>query len=404
MDPSLSPLTKSVFTDLLETQTRLRDEAEHKWITARRFIQEIAGQVANEWLDEKQKSGMDIERIPLDVLTNVIRDRISRLASRNQPATEAAESKLRQKYQLLAENYRLAELKIAQLEDEKTNLVDTVKRLTANVEKLDEKSIDQNAPYYQPDLTSPPGFYLEWTQDKFFDRQSFVVQLIGETGLARAPELKKKIEEKFGLSKNSKSAADVIKDLAKSGFVDDYSTTGGLPGRPPDMIELTDLGQVVYKFLTGKKPVSSEFDIKKEHKTDAHTRLVLMAQDWLKKAGYEILEHAPVLQMDAHHVFNPDMVARRGEDVIYIEVERDSRKGNQDREAKWQNFFHFTRGRMYFFCENTNAQKTIIREVNVALGANLSQARIAICDLSQINANLLQTSGDIWTSIRSRAE
>ena len=69
MDPSLSPIAKSMFTDLLETQTRLRDEAERKWMAARKIIEDIASQVANDWLDEKQKAHMSVERIPLDVLS-----------------------------------------------------------------------------------------------------------------------------------------------------------------------------------------------------------------------------------------------------------------------------------------------------------------------------------------------
>ena len=73
MDPSLSPITKSMFTDLLETQTRLRDEAERKWMAARKIIEEIASQVANDWLDEKQKTYVNVERIPLDVLASVVR-------------------------------------------------------------------------------------------------------------------------------------------------------------------------------------------------------------------------------------------------------------------------------------------------------------------------------------------
>ncbi len=69
MDPSLSPIAKSMFTDLLETQTRLRDEAERKWMAARKIIEDIASQVANDWLDKKQKAHMSVERIPLDVLS-----------------------------------------------------------------------------------------------------------------------------------------------------------------------------------------------------------------------------------------------------------------------------------------------------------------------------------------------
>jgi len=403
MDPSLSPITKSMFTDMLETQTRLRDEAERKWISARIVIQEIASLVANDWLNEKQTLGVNVDRIPLEVLSGVIRERLSRLSMQNQPVLSAPEQDIRQKFQQLAEDYRLAGLKLDQLEKEKANLTDAVRQMTEHAQKLESKSLDQNTSYRGLDPASLPDFYQDWARDKFFDRQSFALCLMGETGLARAPRLKERIEEKFEMGPRSKGAADVLSDLVERGFADDYATEKGLARRPQGIIELTTLGQIAYLLLTGKKPVVSEYAIKKEHKTDAHTLLNLMAQDWLKKAGYEILEHAPVLQVDAVHVFNPDMIAQRGDEVIYIEVERDSRKGNQDSEAKVRNFCQFTSGRLYFFCESTNAQRSVIREINSSLREMLPKARIAICDLSVIDDDFLRINGDIWTTIRDKA-
>jgi hypothetical protein len=94
------------------------------------------------------------------------------------------------------------------------------------------------------------------------------------------------------------------------------------------------------------------------------------------------------------------MVAQRNETTIYIEVERESNKGNQDRDAKWRNFFHFTNGQMYIFCENSKAQRAIIREVNAALGSNLERAQINLCDLSKMTDEILEATGDIWISSR----
>jgi hypothetical protein len=401
MDQPLNPITKSVFNDLLETQTRLRDEAEGRWLAARRFILEITGYVASEWLYEKQTSGADLDRIPLETLIGVIREHITHLVMQTSATpVRVSDPDLRQKYQRLEENFRQAELRITELTGENKNLSALIRQMSENAQKSNTKQLPElETAFTVSDMTVIPDFYLEWTREKFFEREAYTLRLMGETGLARAPELKEAIIAHFEMGARSGSADETLASLLKRGFVTDYGTDGGLVGRPIGVIELTPLGQAVYLFLTGKKPVESEYAIKKDHKTDAHTRLNLKAQDWLKKAGYEILEHAPVIQT-VGFVFNPDMVARRNNITLYIEVERESSKGNQDRDAKWRNFFQFTDGQMYIFCENIKAQRTIIREVNSALGKDLERAHVFICNLSQMSEERLSETGDVWTSVR----
>lgn len=400
MDQALNPITKSVFNDLLETQIRLREEAEGRWQAARRFILEVTGYVASEWLFEKQTSGTDLDRIPLETLISVVREHIPRLVAQTASApVQVADPDLRKKYQRLEEKFRQAEVLIAHLQGENRNLAKAIRERSEREQRNSNAQPQAPGIAAMPDLSILPDFYVAWTREKFFEREAFTLRLMGETGLARAPELKKAIVKQFEMSPNSGSADGTIASLVANGFVTDNSTEGGLVGRPVDVIELTPLGQVAYLFLTGKKPVESEYALKKEHKTDAHTLLNLKARDWLLKAGYEILEHAPTIQT-ADFVFNPDMVASRNGEIIYIEVERESNKGNQDRDAKWRNFFQFTGGRMYIFCENKKAQRAIIREVNAALGSNLERADMRLCDLSKINDEFLAATGTIWTSAR----
>lgn len=399
MDQSLNPITKSVFNDLLETQTRLRDEAERRWLTARKFILEIAGYVAGDWLYEKQVSGTDLDRIPLDVLTGVIRERLTHLTTQTSPEpVRVADPDLRQKYTQLTENYRLAEMRIAEVERENKNLAGLIRQMSQNNQECPPQP-QPATDFSLTDTTLLPTFYLEWTREKFFEREAYALRLMGEKGLARAPELKKAIIQHFDMGNKSGSADDTLNSLIEKGFATDYATERGLVGRPPDVIELTPLGQAAYLFLTGKNPVESEFAIKKDHKTDAHTLLNLKAKDWLEKAGYEILEHAPTIQAPGY-VFNPDMIVSRNGRTIYVEVERASNKGNQDRDTKWRNFFQFTNGQMYIFCENLKSQRAIIREVNAALGENLEHAQIFLCNLSQMSGKILQETGDVWTSTR----
>lgn len=400
MDQSLNPITKSVFNDLLETQTRLREEAEERWQAARRFVLEITGYVAADWLYEKQTSGANLDGIPLDTLISVVREHITHLMVHNAAAPiQVVDSDLHKKYQRLEEKFRQAELQLGTLQVEKQNLAGRVRELTEAAQKYYAESSQGSENALMLDSLLLPDFYLEWRREKFFEREAFILKLMGDTGLARAPKLKEAIIQQFEMSSNSGSSDKTLESLVEKGFVTDFGTEGGLVGRPSDVIELTHLGQVMYLFLTGKKPAESEYAIKKDHKTDAHTLLNLKAMDWLHKAGYVILEHAPTIQT-AGYIFNPDMVAQRNETIIYIEVERESNKGNQDRDAKWRNFFHFTNGQMYIFCENSKAQRAIIREVNAALGNNLERAQINICDLSKMTDEILEANGDVWISVR----
>ncbi len=405
MDQSLNPITKSVFNDLLETQIRLREEAEGRWQAARRFILEVTGYVASEWLFEKQTSGVDLDRISLETLISVIREHIPRLVAQTASApVQVADPDLRKKYQRLEEKFRQAEALVQQLTSEKDNLANTLRRYTSEngQTKVDEKAI-KAAPQYK-NWEELPAFFVQWTNEKFFERQAALIRLIGDTGLARHPELEKEIAEITDLTIGSESIANIFKALREKNFIKSYTMDGGLRGQPPGVDELTELGELVYLILTGRKPQTSEVTSGlDEHKTHAHLRLILKSKDWLKKAGYEILDQDARFILDENRQFNPDVIAKKDDRVIYIEVERDSKKTNQDRDAKWNNFYDFAGGEIYVFCQNERTQRNIIHEINVALrGGKLERAKIYLCDLDSICDEFVRENGHVWTSIRQR--
>ncbi len=229
---------------------------------------------------------------------------------------------------------------------------------------------------------------------------------MGDSGLARHPELEKELVEITDLAHGSESIATVFKALRERNFIKSYTMDGGLRGQPPGVDELTELGEAAYLILTGKKPQSSEVTpALAEHKTHAHLRLILKSRDWLKKTGYEILDQDSRFFLTENRQFNPDLVAKKDDEVIYIEVERDSKKTHQDRDAKWNNFYDFTGGKIYVFCQNARAQRNIIHEINVALrGIKLERAEIYLCDLEKINDDFVCENGHVWTAIRQRKE
>ena len=404
MDQPLSPITKSVFNDLLETQTRLRDDAERRWMSARKLLLEIVGYVASEWLYEKQKAGTDLDCIPLEVLTTVIREHVTRLVVESSvTAATVPDPDLRQKYLRLTENFHQTELRIRQLEDEKANLVNAYRRIASErpSDKADPKPTDTVQAW-----EALPDFFVQWTQEKHFERQSSLLRLMGDTGLARHPELEKRIAETTGLAVGGESLADIFKALREKNFVTSFTMGSSVRGQPPGIDELTELGEAAYLFLTGKKPQPSEMaDGISNHKTHSHLLLVLKSRDWLKKAGYEVLDQDTRFYLSDNRQFNPDIVARKDGETFYIEVERDSVKGNQDRDAKWNNFYDFTDGKIYVFCQNKKTQKNIIHEINVALqGYKLERATTHLCDLEEISDKFISANGHVWTSIRQRTQ
>jgi hypothetical protein len=400
MDQPLNPITQSVFNDILEAQTRLRDDAERRWMNARKLVLEIAGYVASEWLHEKQKAGTDLERIPLEDLTLVIREQVTRLVVESSAAINTLpDPDLRQKYQRLDENFHRAEHRIRQLEAENVKMTTALKHLTSQ-EPPDRKPIGAIS------WEALPDFFLEWTQEKFFERQAALLRLIGDTGLARHPELERRLADITGLAVGGASLADTFKDLRQRNFIQSYTMESSPRGQPPGVDELTDLGQAAYLFLTGKKPLPSEMkDGISDHKTPAHLLLILKSKDWLKKAGYEISDQDARFYLSDNRQFNPDIIATKDGKTIYIEVERDSTKGNQDRDAKWNNFYDYTSGDLYVFCQNKKAQNNIIHEINAALqGFKLERTTTHFCNLEAINDDFIQANGHVWTTIRQRTK
>lgn len=401
MDPSISPLTQSIFSNLLDAQTRLHEEAERNRSQAHKYILDIAGQVANDWLAEKQNKGQDLNNIPMENLINVIRERISLLLVQSRRKDRSNDLGLQQRFQNLEENHTLSLARITRLEEENANLMQTILQLK---QELSGSTMPSNvlSRFQDIDPGNPPGIFLEWQKETHFDRHSFVIRLIGKTGISRAKEIKEAIIAEFGFKTKSSSADKVLTKLIERGFLSEYVADGGILGRPPHIVQLTDLGKTAYILLTGQQPVQSEFLLKKEHKTDAHTLLNLKAEEWLKKAGYEIIERAPSISIAGGHIFNPDIVARKEEKNIYIEVESASKKGNPNREAKWRTFYEFTGGEMYLFCENNRSQVALVTEVNSALGTNVLTSRICICNLGKINSEFLSANNHLWTSIREK--
>ncbi len=400
MDQPLSPLTNKVFSDLLEMQTRLRDDAEKKWQSSREFIHLLARQLAADWLDEQQRAGQELAQIPIEVLQHVLRERIGMLSM--QSIIPGFNLNGQEHLQALKEANRLLVEQLEQANSEKISAQQALTQRGQEVALLKEKLENAQRPQYaEIDFEVFPSWYQDWVERGNPDRDGAVLRVLGDTGLSRQPDIFEIAARLLNIGKDSRALYNAVDALEKRGFITVRNSLAEGVGQPPHILTLTSIGESAYVFYAKAKPKPTELDLE-SHKSEAHALMVVDACNWLKKAGYKILRQAEQIRLDGGHLFCPDITAERDGKVIYVEVERQSTKGNQDREAKWRNFFEVSGGELYVVCQNTKYQDILINEINRALRENIPNTNFHYCDLSILNDDAVARNGDIWTKVYTR--
>jgi len=399
MDQPLSPLTNRVFSDLLEMQTRLRDEAEKKWQASREFIHSLVRQLAADWLDEQQRAGQELAQIPMEVLQGLLRERIGQLSMQSGPGSRLEELELLQN---LKEANRTLAAQLEQVTAEKISAQQQLTQQTREISLLQEKLSAAELPQSEAiEFELFPDWYQNWIERGNPARDGEVLRVIGETGLSRQPEIFEIASKRLNCGKNSSALTNAVEALQARGFITVRKSQAEKVGQPPNLLSLTPIGEAAYVFYTKAKPRPTELDLD-AHRSEAHAMLVLEACDWLRKAGYQVLHQAEQIRLEGGGLFCPDITAERGGKLIYVEVERESTKGNQDREAKWRNFFTASGGELYVVCPNAKYQEILISEINRSLREHIPHTNFHYCDLSILNDDAVTRNGDIWTKVYHR--
>lgn len=403
----VSPVTLQMLNSLIDTQTRLRDAAEARWLFSREALFNLARLVAADWLEDKQKEKGGLELLRIEELSQVVYQRISVLCStaimpdviQLQKATERIDQLSREINELASNG--------EQSENAKQKLVLEIERLENENKRLLTKS-EKAQHHPQPgeiglNAIPIPPWFPTWAASAGFERQSFVIRLMGDTGLARRPNIIDALVDKFGMDRKNGSVSNLFSRMGELGFITKESTAGTGKGAPPKILTLEGLGQDAYLFMTQKLPADNEFhSIRRAHSTDAHTLLVLKAVDILTKEGYEIIANGEInIPLPDGRISSPDIRARKDGQEIQVEVERDVSKGNGDsRERKWQNDFDAGQGRLYVFCETENLQKKLVQEINRALASEsrLERANTFMTNLEALKEGKRHADGSIWVS------
>ena len=408
----------------IEHQQTIQASAEQRWKKAHEALGQIVRHLDSDYFDACQKSGHAIEGFDDEDLHHWIVVRIKSLQNRLSQATrpddalalqgslddavrkidalQLEEKKLREGIQVLMnENFQLS-----------THLhaIQQVQR-PINPAPESQATSSQDPKYADPsDTASDPDWIQEWRSGRTFSKESAALILMGETGKCLRPSLIELLAKKLNLTSTTSSLSETFNRLMN------FDTGGGLievldvfqqsgastGGNHPDILCLTDRGQLAYQFLTGRAPVENEYErLIRRHKSPEHTVLNIQAAEALEEfGGYRIADQAPDIQLPDGGLFIPDLAAvdQRSGEMIFVEVERDANKDRGARVRKWKNALNATNGNIYVVCDNIGCERSIQAEINQALGDARFNSHLT--NLNSLRKGKRSQDGGMWLSVR----
>jgi hypothetical protein len=176
----------------------------------------------------------------------------------------------------------------------------------------------------------------------------------------------------------------------------------GTGGRFPDLVRLTDQGRLAFWLLTNEQPQASEYELLlKRHVSPEHTLLNLLAADILRDAGYQVNLTPPEISLPDGGLFKPDLVIidEQGS-THFVEVERDTDKNKEQRQAKWRKFYQASGGNLFVVCDNRTCMRNIRSEINYCLGNRALV--ISLTNLADLQAGKRGEGDNVWLEARKR--
>jgi len=416
-------ITLENLRQLLHIQTDLRGQAETKWRAAQRALVGLLETFAPDVVDQRLKTGLPLDQLPVDELEQMLRQTIgsqlnqAQSASRQKlsskpdlPRKEIAEKLQEELKKSQDDNAQLAR-RIHQLETEQTSLMNQLSALQQVRSKENIPEPKGNAPEL-PDQVEPmtlppePDWMAQWRRAETFERDSGILKMIGETGLARRPLIEAQAAQLLGIKKAGGSIQALLARLVDREMLEifkPWSAEGaGTGGRYPDLIRLTERGNLAFWLLTGRKAPVNEYDLLLErHVSPEHTLLNLQAADILQEAGYRVDRTPPEIHLPDGGLFKPDLVLVDSMGAtLFVEVEREADKNKELRQSKWRNFAQASGGRLYVVCENRASMRAIRSEINFCLGSK--QLVVSLTNLADLQAGKRGDGDSIWFEERSR--
>ena len=86
--------------------------------------------------------------------------------------------------------------------------------------------------------------------------------------------------------------------------------------------------------------------------------------------------------------------------LLFVEVERDTDKNIEQRQAKWRNFYQASGGRMFVVCDNRTCMRNIRSEINYCLGNKA--VIVSLTNLADLQTGKRGEGDSIWLEARHR--
>lgn len=411
-------ITIANLRSLLNVQTALRDQSERRAHEAAIAFRELLQTLVPEESERLQRSGASIESLAFGQLTDILhakaRQMVSDLARLQRPQIENAEAIISKAYTqntLLRGELKRIKEQLAEAQAENIRLRSENEALKKSKGKNTEAGPEFRPVHSSPAVVAPvakdngePEWMMDWRKSKHFEYDSNAILLLGRTGLSRRPEIAQELGKLINVDGNSGTHARIIKRLVEewgmASIEKPFQSRGASSGGSnPDIIQLTDRGKLAYRLLSGTEPVPGEFErLQPAHASPEHTLLNIEVADFLQGEGYKILTKVPAIDLPSGGKFIPDLVAEKGDDIYFIEVERGVSKDTRARQTKWLNFYTASGGRIYVFCDNLECMCGIRKELIDALGAH--RASFSLTNLAQLKNGDKEKDGSIWLDRR----
>jgi hypothetical protein len=85
--------------------------------------------------------------------------------------------------------------------------------------------------------------------------------------------------------------------------------------------------------------------------------------------------------------------------LLFIEIERATDKNTEQRQAKWQNFYQTSGGKMFVVCDNRSCLRNIRSECNYCLGNK--QLVVSLTNLAEFPTGKYGVGHSVWLGARN---
>ncbi|MBI9050042.1 MAG: hypothetical protein JEZ00_11520 [Anaerolineaceae bacterium] len=396
-----------------------------QWQAAHQHLVVLFRLLDKDYDEACEKSNHPLEKLSDEDLAYLINTRIRTMQEiiKRKELPDAAE-RVRQEISELTQKYALLEDENAVLEEHNQTLQDENESLTSHLSALrqaQKDTLENDKPVNNANVTktvgigsevSTPSWLTTWQASKGYGRSSLAILVMGDTGLALRPSIKKEIAKRLSLSTDNHSLDEAINRIMakneqlpfalveKIDAIQEKGSSAG--GNIPDILRLTADGEYTYNLISGRVAKKNEFDfLIRHHSSPEHTILNIQAVEFLIEAGYCVHTQVQKIQLSDGGTYIPDItvVDTNTGEILFIEVERDAYKDKFARKKKWMKQYEASNGKLYVFCDNLSCQRAIQGEINLALGEMKFDSFLTNLH-SLRNGKRSIKNGSIWLSER----